>query len=339
MNITNKKNRQIILEKRPVGMPKESDFSLIEKPIPEIKHGEVLIKIIWLSLDPYMRGRMSTAKSYAQSLEVGDVITAGAVGIIEYSKSNKFSEGDIVEGFTLGWQEYVVTDTSLLRKIDSSLGPIQTAVGVLGMPGMTAYFGLFNIGKPVPGDTVVVSAASGAVGQIVGQLARLAGCYVVGIAGGKDKCDYIKNIQKFDQTIDYKHENVFQKLNDYCPNGIDVYFDNVGGVITDSVVNNLAPYARVAVCGVISQYNLTEAEPGLRTHRAMLTNQATTEGFLVFQFAQKYPIARKRLASWLKEKKIIWKEDIREGLESAPVAFIDLMNGKNFGKLLIKISD
>ncbi len=339
MNIINKKNRQIILAKRPVGMPTKSDFSIVEKPIPEIRHGEVLIKILWLSLDPYMRGRMSTAKSYAKSLEIGDVITAGAVGIIVNSKSDNFYKGDIVEGFTLGWQEYVVTDTSLIRKVDSSLGPIQTAVGVLGMPGMTAYFGLFNIGKPIPGDTVVVSAASGAVGQIVGQLARLAGCYVVGIAGGLDKCNYIKNTLKFDQSIDYKNENVFQKLQKYCPGGVDVYFDNVGGIVTDSVISNLAAYARVAVCGVISQYNLTDPEPGLRTHRSMLTNQATTEGFLVFQFAQKYPIARKRLSQWLKDGKIIWKEDIREGLDNTPEAFIDLMKGKNFGKLLIKVSD
>ncbi len=298
-------NNKIVLTSRPSGMPTEDNFKLVQEPIQtlKIKNGEVLIKIIWLSLDPYMRGRMSTAKSYASPIKIGDVVTGGAVGKIILSESNKFNEGDIVEGFTLGWQEYAISNEANIRKIDPSIAPIQTALGVLGMPGMTAYFGLFHIGKPIPGDTVVVSAASGAVGQLVGQLAKLMGCFVVGIAGGKEKCKYIKNILKFDEAINYKSEDVDKQLRSYCKKGVDVYFDNVGGKITDSVINNIAPYARVAVCGVISQYNLTNPELGLRTHRAMLTNQATTQGFLVFQFAQKYHIAMPRMAKWLKEKK------------------------------------
>ena len=332
-------NRQIIMKTRPEGMPKQENFEIIENKIPDIRHGEVLIKILWLSLDPYMRGRMSKAKSYAASLNEGDLIVGGAVGRVINSETSQYKEGDIVEGFTLGWQEYAIATPATIRKINPELAPIQTAVGVLGMPGMTAFFGLLHVGKPIPGDTVVVSAASGAVGQLVGQIAKIAGCHVVGIAGGQEKCDFLTNSLNFDAAIDYKNENVDDMLDKYCPNGVNVYFDNVGGSITDSVINKLANYARVAVCGVISQYNLTAPEPGLRTHRAMLTNQATTEGFLVFQFAQKYHIAIERIAKWIKDGKITYKEDIVEGIENAPEAFIGLMKGKNFGKLLIKVSD
>ena len=336
--MSNEINRQVIMKNRPVGMPVLENFEIIESSLPEARHGEVLIKIIWLSLDPYMRGRMNTAKSYAASLNEGDVITGGAVGQIVKSNTSQYKEGDIVEGFTLGWQEYAIATPATIRKINPALAPIQTAVGVLGMPGMTAFFGLLHVGKPIPGDTVVVSAASGAVGQLVGQIAKIAGCYVVGIAGGKEKCAFLTESLNFDAAIDYKNEDIDKKLTEYCPDGINVYFDNVGGKITDAVINQLANYARVAVCGVISQYNLIEPELGLRTHRAMLTNQATTEGFLVFQFAQKYHIAIQRIAKWIKEGKIKYKEDIVEGLENSPSAFIGLMNGKNFGKLLIKVS-
>ncbi len=332
-------NKQIIMKTRPVGMPILDNFEIKESPIPEIRHGEVLIKILWLSLDPYMRGRMSSAKSYAASLNEGDVIVGGAVGRVIETKSPDYDKDDIVEGFTLGWQEYAIANPSSIRKVDPSLAPIQTAVGVLGMPGMTAFFGLLHVGKPIPGDTVVVSAASGAVGQLVGQIAKIGGCKVVGIAGGKEKCTFLTDTLNFDAAIDYKNENIDEKLREYCPEGINVYFDNVGGKITDAVINQLANYARVAVCGVISQYNLTEPEPGLRTHRSMLTNQATTEGFLVFQFAQKYHIGMKRMARWIQEGKIKYKEDVVMGLENAPSAFIGLMNGKNFGKLLIKVAE
>ena len=336
MNITNKK---VVLKNRPNGFPKLDDFEIVTEEIPSLNYGEVLVKILWLSLDPYMRGRMSEAKSYAAPIKIGEVITGGAVGKIIASKCPNIAEGDIVEGFTLGWQEYATIKSSLVRKIDPTIAPIQTAVGVLGMPGMTAYFGLFEICRPIPGDNLVVSAASGAVGQLVGQLGKLAGCNVIGIAGNDKKCSYLKETLNFDNVINYKNDNVFKKIKEYCPEGVNVYFDNVGGIISDNVISNIAPFGRIGVCGVISQYNLTEMEKGARVQRAVLTNQASVEGFLVFRFEQKYPIARKRMANWLNQKKLIWKEDIVAGLENAPKAFIGLMNGKNFGKLLIKLDD
>ena len=334
----NYKNRKVVLKKRPVGFPRLDDFEIKSEIIQEINYGEVLVKILWLSLDPYMRGRMSEAKSYAPPIKIGSVITGGAVGKVVISKCPHFNEGDIIEGFTLGWQEYAKVNTNLIRKIDTTLAPIQTALGILGMPGMTAYFGLFEVCKPVPGDNVVVSAASGAVGQLVGQLAKIAGCNVIGIAGNEKKCEYIKDILNFDEVINYKNDNVFKKIKEYCPDGVNVYFDNVGGKVSDDVISNIAPFGKIGVCGVISQYNLTEMEPGMRVQRAVLTNQASVEGFLVFRFEQKYSIARKKLAKWLNNGDLIWKEDIVFGLENAPNAFIGLMKGRNFGKLLIKIS-
>ena len=336
MNFVNKK---VILKKRPVGFPKLDDFDFHIENIKEAKYGEVIIKVIWLSLDPYMRGRMSAAKSYAPPIKIESVITGGAVGEVVLSNCPNFKEGDIVEGFTLGWQEYAKVNSKQVRKVDKNLGPIQTAVGVLGMPGMTAYFGLFEVCKPVPGDYVVVSAASGAVGQLVGQLAKIAGCNVVGIAGSDKKCKYIKETLKFDEVINYKNENIYKKVKEFCPNGVNIYFDNVGGKISDDVISNIAPFGRIGVCGVISQYNLTEVEEGMRVQRALLTNQASIEGFLVFRFEQKYETARKRMAVWLNSGKLIWKEDVVEGLENAPQAFIGLMKGDNFGKLLIKVSE
>ena len=334
----NYKNRKVVLKKRPVGFPRIDDFEIKSEIVQEINYGEVLVKILWLSLDPYMRGRMSEAKSYAPPIKIGSVITGGAVGEVIVSKCPYHKEGDIIEGFTLGWQEYAIVNTNLIRKIDTTLAPIQTAVGVLGMPGMTAYFGLFEVCKPVPGDNVVVSAASGAVGQLVGQLAKIAGCNVIGIAGNDKKCGYIKENLNFDAVINYKKENVFKKIKEYCPGGVNVYFDNVGGKISDDVISNIAPFGKVGVCGVISQYNMTELELGMRVQRALLTNQASVEGFLVFRFEQKYSIARKKLAKWLNNGDLIWKEDIIIGLENAPSAFIGLMKGENFGKLLIKVS-
>ena len=336
MNFVNKK---VILKKRPVGFPKLDDFDFHKENIEEAKYGEVIIKVLWLSLDPYMRGRMSAAKSYALPIKIGSVITGGAVGEVILSNCPNFKEGDIVEGFTLGWQEYAKVNSKQVRKVDKNLGPIQTAVGVLGMPGMTAYFGLFEICKPVPGDYIVVSAASGAVGQLVGQLAKIAGCNVIGIAGSDKKCKYIKETLKFDEVINYKNENIYRKVKEFCPNGVNIYFDNVGGKISDDVISNIAPFGRIGVCGVISQYNLTEVEEGMRVQRALLTNQASIEGFLVFRFEQKYETARKRMAVWLNSGKLIWKEDVVEGLENAPQAFIGLMKGDNFGKLLIKVSE
>ena len=330
-------NTKVILKNRPVGYPKEEDFEIVHEKIDYLENGEVIIEVLWLSLDPYMRGRMSAAKSYAAPLEIGEVITGGAVGKILESKCPNFSVGNIVEGFSIGWQKFAKVKSHSIRIINPDLAPIQTALGVLGMPGMTAYFGLFEVCKPVPGDTVVVSAASGAVGQLVGQLAKLTNCKVIGIAGSEEKCSYLENSLSFDHTINYKNENVYEKIKNFCPEGVNVYFDNVGGKISDDVISNIAPFARIGVCGVISQYNLTQLESGMRVQRAVLTNQASIEGFLVFRFEQRYNIAINRLAKWLKENKIIWKEDVVEGIEKAPKAFIGLMEGKNFGKLLVKV--
>ncbi len=330
-------NEKVILKSRPTGFPVLDNFDIVKEDINDLEYGQVIIEVIWLSLDPYMRGRMSQAKSYASPIQIGEVITGGAVGKIVESKCPKFDIGDIVEGFTIGWQKYARISSNNIRKIDPNIAPIQTSVGVLGMPGMTAYFGFFEVCKPIPGDTVVVSAASGAVGQLVGQLAKLSNCKVIGIAGDKKKCEYLTHELNFDSVINYKEENVFQEIKKSCPEGVNVYFDNVGGKIADDVISNIAPFARIAVCGVISQYNLTQAELGQRVQRAILTNQASIEGFLVFRFEQRYNIAMKRMSKWLKEGKIVWKEDIVEGIENAPKAFIGLMNGKNFGKLLIKV--
>ncbi len=332
-------NRQITLAARPVGFPKESDFELVEAPVPELRrHGEVLVRTLWLSLDPYQRGRMSAAKSYAPSLEIGEPIIGGVVGRVERSENPAFAAGDVVEGW-LGWQDYALSDGHGLRKLDPALAPIQTALGVLGLPGLTAYFGLLEIGRPNPGDTVVVSAAAGAVGSLVGQIARIMGCRVVGTAGSDDKVGYITGALGFDVGINYKTQNVFEAVPQACPNGIDVYFDNVGGDVTEAVLQNLATFARVVICGQISQYNLAEPELTPRNLRFLLVKQARMEGFLVFRFADRYDEGRRRLAQWIRDGRIKYREDVVEGLENAPAAFIGLMKGRNVGKLLVKVAD
>lgn len=297
----------------------------------------MLIKVIWLSLDPYMRGRMRDVQSYAPSVQLGNVIVGGVVGRVVVSRTPAFAVGELVEG-PLGWQEYATSDGRNLRRVDSALGPLQTALGILGMPGMTAYFGLLSVCEPKPGDTVVVSAASGAVGQIVGQIAKIMGCRVVGIAGTQEKIDYIVNDLGFDVGINYKTQDVRAELASVCPLGIDVYFDNVGGDITDAVMENLADFARIAICGQISQYNLAEPAMGPRNVLLLTTHQARMEGFLVFQFSQHHDEARRRLAAWIREGKIKYKEDVVEGIENAPAAFIGMMRGENFGKLLVRVS-
>jgi NADPH-dependent curcumin reductase CurA len=331
-------NRQITLATRPVGYPRESDFELVEAPVPEPRHGQVLVRTLWLSLDPYQRGRMNAAKSYAPSVEIGEPIVGGAVGRVERSETPAFAAGDIVEGW-LGWQDYALADGHGLRKLDPAEAPVQTALGVLGMPGMTAYFGLLEIGRPKPGDTVVVSAAAGAVGSLVGQIAKIMGCRVVGTVGSDDKVGYITGALGFDAGINYKTENVFEAVQRACPNGVDVYFDNVGGDVTEAVLQNLAAFARVVICGQISQYNKTEPDNAPRNLRFLLVKQARMEGFLVFGFAGRYDEGRRRLAQWIRDGTITYREDVVDGLENAPRAFIGLMNGSNFGKLLVKVAD
>lgn len=331
-------NRRITLKSRPDGYPQPSDFELVEEPIPQPQEGEVLVKAIWLSLDPYMRGRMNDVQSYAPSVQLGSVIVGGVVGRVVESRTPAFAAGDLVEG-PLGWQQYATSDGRNLRRVDAGLGPLSTALGILGMPGMTAFFGLLNVCEPKPGDTVVVSAASGAVGQVVGQIAKIMGCRVIGIAGTQDKINYIVSELGFDVGINYKTDDVRASLAGACPLGVDVYFDNVGGDISDAVMENLADFARIAICGQISQYNLAEPALGPRNVRLLTTHQARMEGFLVFQFAARHDQGRQRIAGWIREGKIKYKEDIVYGIENAPTAFIGMMRGENFGKLLVKVSD
>ena len=330
-------NRRIVLASRPDAYPEPRHFRLEEVPTPKPAEGEALVEVEWLSLDPYMRGRMRLGPSYAAPVEIGGVMTGGVVGRVVESRTPEVAVGDIVEG-SLGWQEYAVARPGQLRKVDPELAPISTAVGVLGMPGMTAYFGFLEVAAPEVGDTVVVSAASGAVGQVVGQIARIMGCRVVGTAGSDDKIDFIVNELGFDAGINYKTENVEAALARECPDGIDVYFDNVGGPVTDAVLQLLNVHGRVSVCGQISQYNLPEPELTPRNMGLLIQKQARMEGFLVFNFAHKHDHARQRMAEWIRSGQLKYKEDVVEGLENAPQAFIGMMKGENFGKLLIRVS-
>ncbi|HIB35522.1 MAG TPA: NADP-dependent oxidoreductase [Dehalococcoidia bacterium] len=331
-------NKSWILHKRPYGYPKSEDFKLIESELPELLEGEILIESKFLSLDPYMRGRMNDTKSYAPSVKLGDVMTGEAVGKVIKSRNRKIKEGYFVNAH-IGWQEYGKTDGNSVRIIDPNLAPISTALGVLGMPGLTAYFGLLNICKPLPGDTVVVSAASGAVGAIVGQIAKIMGCRVIGIAGSEQKIDYCSSELNFDFVINYKKENVINKILEYAPEGVDVYFDNVGGEISDAVISNIAIGGRIAICGQISLYNLEEASMGPRMGGTLLINQASMQGFLVFQFKSQYQYGLIRLSDWVRKGSLKYKEDIIDGIENVPKSFIGMMNGKNFGKLLIRLNN
>jgi NADPH-dependent curcumin reductase CurA len=331
-------NKQITLAVRPVGFPKESDFRLVEAPVTTPGPGQFLVQSLYLSVDPYMRGRMNAAKSYAPPVELGGVMVGGVVGQVVESHHPRFAAGEIVEGY-FGWQQYAVSDGVGARKVDPSLAPISTALGVLGMPGLTAYFGLLEIGKPQPGETVVVSGAAGAVGSLVGQIAKIQGCHVVGIAGTDEKARYVVEELGFDSAFNYKSaRNYRAKLKTLCPQGIDVYFDNVGGAITDAVIPLLNVRARLVICGQISQYNLERPEMGPRWLWALIVKQARAEGFLVFQFADRFEEGIRQMAQWLKEGKLKYRENIIEGLENAPRAFIGMLKGENIGKQLVKVA-
>jgi NADPH-dependent curcumin reductase CurA len=332
-----KTHRRVVLVRRPPGEPAETDFRVEEAPVPEPRHGEVLVKVHYLSLDPYQRGRMRDAASYASPVGLNEVMTGGTVGEVVKSEHAGFKVGDIVED-RLGWQEYAIGGGPTLRKVDPTIAPISTANGVLGMPGMTAYFGLLHVGQPKPGETVVVSAASGAVGQVVGQIAKLMGCRTVGIAGGTKKCAFVKDELGFDACIDYKAEkDLDAALRAACPNGIDVYFDNVGGAISDTVVRNLNFFARVALCGSISQYNATAAEMGPRLMGTFVGKRVTARGFIVTDFAQQYGPAMRQMGEWVRAGKVKYREDVVAGIDKAPRAFIGMLRGENFGKMLIKL--
>jgi NADPH-dependent curcumin reductase CurA len=329
-------NRQITLAARPVGFPEESDFALVETPLPEPGPGEVLVRAQWLSLDPYMRGRMSEARSYARPTAVGEPMPGQVVGEIVESRDRRFAPGDTVVG-QLGWQEHAVARGGAVRRVDPALAPPSTWLHVLGMTGLTAYFGLFDVGRPRPGDTVVVSAAAGAVGQVVGQLARIAGCRTVGIAGGPEKVADLRELYGFDVGIDYKAEDVNAALKQACPRGVDLYFDNVGGALSETVFRRLALGARVPICGQVSQYNLAEPELAPRNLGFLIVFRARLEGFLVTDYAHRYEEGLTRLGGLLAEGRLRYREDVTEGLENAPRAFIGLLRGENRGKALVKL--
>jgi NADPH-dependent curcumin reductase len=331
--------KRIVLAARPVGEPKPSDFRLEECAVPEPGPGQVLLRTIWLSLDPYMRGRMSDGPSYAQPVPIGGVMEAGTVSEVVASNNPAFSKGDIVLS-RAGWQTHALSDGTGLRKIDPQLAPISTAVGVLGMPGMTAYTGLLDIGKPQPGETVVVAAASGAVGSAVGQIARLKGARAVGIAGGADKCRYVKDELGFDDCIDHRDPDFAAKLKAACPKGIDVYFENVGGAVFEAVFPLLNAFARVPVCGLIAQYNdtgPTAPKWAGAMMRNVLTKRLNIRGFIVSDFAARHGDFLRDMSQWVRDGKVKHREFVTEGLESAPAAFIGLLKGANFGKQLVRV--
>ena len=331
-------NKQITLAARPAGLPTESDFQLVESPIPSPLDGEVLVRGIYLSVDPYMRGRMRDTPSYAAPVGIGEVMVGSVVGEVVESKHPRRRPGDIVEGF-LGWQQYAVAKGEDLRPVDPAIAPISTALGVLGMPGLTAYFGLLDIGQPKPGETVVVSGAAGAVGSLAGQIAKIQGCHVVGIAGSDDKVAWLVNDLGFDAAFNYKKTSDYvEKLKQLCPRGIDVFFDNVGGAITDAVFRLINVRARIVICGQISQYNLEEPELGPRLLFQLIIKQARIEGFLVFQFADRYRQGLAQMSTWLKAGQLKYAERITEGIENAPRAFIEMLQGRNTGKQLVKLS-
>lgn len=331
-------NRQFRLAARPVGLPKRSDWTLTEEQVPDPGPGQVVIKSLYISLDPAMRGWMNEGRSYIEPVKIGDVMRAGAVGRVIASQNPGFAVGDHVFG-VLGVQEYAVSDGKGLNKIDPRLAPLPVWLGALGITGLTAYFGLLEIGKPVAGETVVVSGAAGATGMVVGQIAKIKGCRAVGIAGGKEKCDYVVRELGFDACIDYKSENVAEALAEHCPNGINVYFDNVGGEILDAALARLARNARVVICGAISQYNSTEGVKGPANYLSLLINSARMEGFVVFNFASRYPEGIRELATWYGQGKLKTKEDVVEGFETFPETLLKLFRGDNTGKLMIKVGD
>jgi NADPH-dependent curcumin reductase CurA len=313
---------------------------MVETPVPRPGEGQMLLRSIYLSLDPYMRGRMSDAKSYAASVEIGQVMEGRAVAEVMESNLPKFKAGDIVFA-GIGWQEFAVSDGKGVRKIDPALRPLSYALGVLGMPGMTAYTGLMNIGQPKEGETLVVAAASGAVGSVVGQIGRIKGCRVVGIAGGREKCRFVKDELGFDECLDHREPGLAEKLAAACPKGIDIYFENVSGVVFDAVFPLLNDFARIPVCGLIANYNATELPVGrdrvpLLMHQ-ILVKRLTFRGFIVWDFAAQMPHFLADMSAWISEGRIKYKEDFTDGLENAPRELIGLLRGENFGKKIIRV--
>ena len=335
-------NRRIVLAARPYGAPKETDFRLVEGPVPAPGDGQVLCRTIYLSIDPYMRGRMNEGPSYAAPVEIGQSMVGGTVGQVVNSGLPGYAPGDFVLGRG-GWQDYWAAAGDALRRLDPAAAPISTALGVLGMPGLTAYTGLLDIGRPLPGETVVVAAAAGAVGAIVGQIAKLKGCRAVGVAGTPAKCDYVVNELGFDACVDHRAVDFGPALRAACPDGIDIYFENVGGAVFEAVLELLNDFARVPVCGLIAHYNATEPPPGPnlapRLMRQVLVKRLTVRGFIVFDFHDREPEFLRDVGGWLRDGRITYKEDVVAGLENAPRALIGQLQGRNFGKLLVRVAD
>jgi NADPH-dependent curcumin reductase CurA len=329
-------NRQILLKSRPEGAPGLDNFELTEAPVPEPGDGEVLMRTLYLSLDPYMRGRMSAAKSYATPAAIGQPMVGGTVGEIVESRHPDYAVGDIVVGRG-GWQDYASLRAAELRKLDPAAAPVSTALGVLGMPGMTAYVGLLEIGRPKLGETVVVAAASGAVGSVVGQIAGIKGCRAVGIAGGADKCRFVAEELGFDACVDYRAPDFAERLAVACPDGIDVYFENVGGAVQQTVWPLLNDFARIPVCGLIAQYNATTTVPG-PDMITVLRKRLLLRGFIVSDFAARQADFLRDVGEWVRTGRIRYREDIVDGLEKAPASFLGLLQGRNFGKMLVRVA-
>lgn len=325
-------NRAIVLRRRPREWPSEDDFELVERALPALAEGELRVRNHWLSLDPYMRGRMNEAKSYAPSVDLGAVMVGGTVGVVEESRHPVYAVGDAVTG-SLGWQTHSTSDGRGLRKVRS---PRSIYVGVVGMPGVTAWIGLFDIGQPKAGETVVVSAASGAVGSVVGQLAKEHGCRVVGIAGGAKKCAHVVDELGFDACVDYKEGALRADLAAATPNGIDVYFENVGGEVLDAVSRRLNPFARIPLCGLIADYNTT-APRGMPNLGALLFNRVKLQGFIVSDHLERWPAALAALEARVEDGRLKYAETIVEGIASAPRAFLGLLRGENHGKMIVKL--
>ena len=330
-------NHQVRLAARPVGLPKRSDWQFTEEAVPEPKAGELVVEVQFISLDPAMRGWMNDAKSYIRPVAIGEVMRAGAAGKVVKSRHDKFREGDIVTG-SFGVQEYALSDGKGVNKVDTRLVKLPTYLGTLGMPGLTAYFGLLDIGRPQAGQTVVVSGAAGAVGSVVGQIAKIKGCRAIGIAGGADKCRLVTDEFGFDAAIDYKHEDVKAALKQHCPDGMDVYFDNVGGEILDAALARLARGARIVICGAISQYNATAGMKGPSNYMSLLVNRASMTGMVVFDYADRYGEALREMAGWVAAGRLKAKEDVvAGGVAAFPEVLLRLFSGENTGKLVLQL--
>ena len=335
-------NQQFRLAARPVGLPKDSDWRRTSEPVRELAEGEILVKVLYISLDPAMRGWMNEGKSYIPPVGIDEVMRAGGIGRVIASTSPKFAVGDVVSGST-GVQEYWVgaadDKTAAFYKVDPKAAPLPKYLNALGMPGMTAYFGVLEVGQPTAGETVVVSGAAGAVGQTVGQVAKQRGCRVVGIAGGRDKCDFVVDELGFDACIDYKGGSVKDGLKQHCPKGVDIYFDNVGGDILDTVLTRINRKARIIICGAISQYNNTTPVKGPANYLSLLVNRARMEGIVVFDWADRYQEGAAQMAQWMKDGNFKTREDIVEGIDNFPQTLLMLFEGRNFGKLILKVAD